>query len=352
MNMIFVNPAGQRDNLGDSVLRRAYLDALRARGELHVLVGRDADYASGLGLQPADVTYTSRLRWLIRACSFAIRGRLTFAANAGEFVGTRAEQIKASWQIGIATLARITGGEVIVAGVSVRPGSSLSKTPLGQLARVASVLTWRDRASRETCGRGIVQPDWAFGITSNERADNRNRLLVSVRADREPLSHEFISSLRRYATDHSLEVCAVVQVRHDSARAAQLADQLGGKLFDWPAHRTHAEHERALRSLYQSSRVVLSDRIHVLIIALTEGCVPIGIDTGRPAKLRNTFDHVFQLEIVDGQSPLSALSVNAVLTREAEYAKAVTIAASDLDEVAAIIARPTGPIPPDSSTET
>ena len=54
MTRVFCNPAGQRDNLGDSVLRRPYLAALREGGDLHVLVGDDADYASGLGITGVD----------------------------------------------------------------------------------------------------------------------------------------------------------------------------------------------------------------------------------------------------------------------------------------------------------
>src|SRR5690606_38315853 len=36
---IYVNAGGQRDNIGDSLLRRAYLDALRPAGQLHVYTG-------------------------------------------------------------------------------------------------------------------------------------------------------------------------------------------------------------------------------------------------------------------------------------------------------------------------
>ena len=52
---VYASAVGQYDNLGDTVLRRGFLDGLRRVGPLNVFVGkRDADYLSALGLGEAD----------------------------------------------------------------------------------------------------------------------------------------------------------------------------------------------------------------------------------------------------------------------------------------------------------
>lgn len=302
MRRIFINPAGQRDNLGDSVLRRPYLDALRARGRLHVLAGRDDDYSSGLGIGRDDVVYRSRVAWLGSALLHAVGRRLTFAVNAGEVVGTRAEKRRSIWQPILAALARVSGGEVIIAGVSVRPGTKTVETYLSYMSRMAALVTWRDAATMEEFGRGVVQPDWAFHLGGAASEGLRDRFVVCLRGDRPVPTDEVIRSIRDYARLKELELWVVVQVRRDAAAARALAERLGARVFEWPSHINHADHERALRDFYRTSRIVASDRIHALIIAATEGAVPIGLTTSDPAKLSRTFSHVMPLEIVSEDS--------------------------------------------------
>ena len=64
---VFVDVRGQTENLGDSVLRRAWLDALRPIGELNALVGDDPEYASGLGLTGSDRVFTQWRPWFREA---------------------------------------------------------------------------------------------------------------------------------------------------------------------------------------------------------------------------------------------------------------------------------------------
>ena len=58
MKNIYVSTRGQEDNIGDSILRRCYLDALRSVGRLHILVSHFDSYNSGLGLRIASMLGT------------------------------------------------------------------------------------------------------------------------------------------------------------------------------------------------------------------------------------------------------------------------------------------------------
>jgi len=160
--LVFVNPAGQHDNIGDSALRRAYLQALRGLGTLHVYLGTESDFNSGLGIGPRDIVYTSRLRWLTFLAANLGRSRVVFAVNSGEFVGTLADKRRSVWQLVVANLVRATGGTVLVSGVSIRPGTSVKKTYLRQIARRSALAVWRDYPTAVEVGTGGVQPDWAF----------------------------------------------------------------------------------------------------------------------------------------------------------------------------------------------
>ena len=279
MRKVFVNPAGQRDNLGDSVLRRPYLQSLRPLGELHVLVGSDADYASGLGLLPSDHTYASRRKWLLSALRAAFAGRLCFAANAGEVVGSFSEATRSAWQPFLALAARARKGQVVLAGVSVRPGTSARLTHLGILARLARVATWRDEATRDEVGIGVVQPDWAFAIDRSatiERTVPRTMLAIAMRGDRPFPADAWFDTVRSLAKRLDLEITVVEQVRRDALRASELAERLGARVIVWPSDVDHRGQEAVVREHYRGCRAVISDRIHALIIGVTEGAVPIG----------------------------------------------------------------------------
>jgi len=311
---IYVNPAGQRDNIGDSVLRRPYLETLRTAGTLHVLAGDHDDYNSGLGLSPADHVYTSKARWLIAASRSALSREFIFAANAGEVVGVAKEWLRSLWQPALSILANTFGRGVVLMGVSIRPGSDVRWTHLRFLGRVARVSTWRDRATNHMVGEGRNQPDWAFGIESSPpQTKTRNLLIVSTRGDRLQPDHSMVNQLRMAAEKNDLTIVVPVQVRRDADAARALAERLGGEVLEWPHDRTHREQEIQLRDLYRRAAIAVSDRIHVLILAMTEGAVPIGMTLTSPEKLTRTFDEVFPLKIIEAATDVGPAIENAML---------------------------------------
>jgi polysaccharide pyruvyl transferase WcaK-like protein len=301
MRAIFVNPAGQLDNIGDSVLRRAYLDALRDKGVLHVLAGQDDEYNSGLGLQPADVVYRSSLQWLAHAVWHALRRRLTFAINAGEFVGHRVDKRRSTWQLFVALIARLSGGQVLLSGVSIRPGTEGADTHLRRLARLSSLVSWRDAATQQEFQLGDVQPDWALHLGSQDFTGDRPMLAIALRGDRPAPSDGWVLAVRELVTTHRLRPCVVVQVRRDGDAALELAARLQAEVLDWPVGVDHAGQEAAVRAFFRTCRFVVSDRIHALIIGATEGALPVGVKTSDPAKLTRTFERIAPIGLVDAQ---------------------------------------------------
>src|SRR5690606_12706429 len=87
--LVHADVSGQDDNLGDSVLRRGYLDALRGPRRRFRLLGRSqtSDYIAGLALTQADEWFANRNEWLESpgAASAPVQ-----AFNAGEINPTGA----------------------------------------------------------------------------------------------------------------------------------------------------------------------------------------------------------------------------------------------------------------------
>ncbi|PPF69414.1 hypothetical protein C5C18_04455 [Rathayibacter tritici] len=292
---IFVNPSGQKENLGDSVLRRAYLDALRDRGQLHVYAGTHSAYISGLGLVAEDIVYHSRSSWLRAALAAGPRdSRMGFALNAGEWVLDRRFLINSTWQTALLTRSRLGGGRPVALGIALRRDQgALARRWFRRMLALTGTTSWRDPDSRDDLGVGTLAPDWAFALGSAaERflpADRRRTIAVTLRGDRPAPGPIWLGTVRALARSLDATVVVVNQMQEDEQRCAELARDLDGTVLDWDASVSHADHEERVRALYRDCAAVVSDRIHALILGMTEGAVPLGFTTGDPEKVRRTF---------------------------------------------------------------
>jgi polysaccharide pyruvyl transferase WcaK-like protein len=305
--VIYINPTGQRDNLGDSLLRRAYLQALRDCGQLSVLVTDGDDYSSALGLSEGDVIWTSRPRWYLNALVDVARRRGVFAVNAGEVVTGSGYSRRALWQLSLAVVANVRRQSVIMIGAGVRSAQSTAPVALRYLSRQASVLSWRDPSSRTSVGLGLVRPDWAFATGTPHRElpslSARGLIAIALRGDHPYPSSEWIESVRAWCDLRGYEPRVVVQVRRDAELARRLGRDLNCEVVDWPGTRNHRDHEAVLRETYRHCVAVISDRIHVLIAGLTEGASPVASSTVSTQKAARVFAPVSRLPIAEMRKP-------------------------------------------------
>lgn len=296
MNKAFINPAGQRDNIGDSVLRRAFMNRLRTRAELHVLVGQDESYASGLGLQPTDVLYRSKAAWLKAAILNHDSRRTVFAINPGEINLTLGYCKELAWQLLLLAATKLRGGSGIATGVGIRHPVGPARFALPLLFRNCSVVAWRDYVSQDVLRLGEVAPDWAFWEGADDATirasllepERRRYVAISMRGDRPFPSSKWFEAVSGFATRSNCSLIVVTQVKRDKEHSVQLAGKLGAEHLDWEQG-DHAAQEKAVRRIYSKSLAVVSDRVHALIIGMTEGAMPIGFTTGNPEKVGRTF---------------------------------------------------------------
>ena len=293
---IFASAMGQIDNVGDTVLRRAFLDALREAGELQVFVGSRADsYLSGLGLQGADRLYRTSTDWRREISRSTLREASVYAFNAGEMELQRAYALRYLRLAPHLALNRLRGGHAVHTGFGVRQNTKW-RIPVAATLRLCDLVAWRDDYSRGAMGLGRIAPDWAFATGAAEAdllasTPERPLLAVSVRYNGRRPNSEWIQAMRGLAGTLGLEIVAVSQIERDGPLAEELAVKLGGTALVWDGP-DHAEQEEKLRAVYQRSLLVVTDRLHAAVIGLTEGALPLVIAEGGHSKAVRTLDAV------------------------------------------------------------
>jgi len=346
---VFVWATGQDENIGDSLLRRGYLDALREAGPLRVWVGAASHrFLSGLGLGAADSTVAHFGSWYRSALLAAMRGRILLALNAGEVPVSRGGAFRLLRLIPLLTLVRATGGTVVWAGAGV-PVHASAFLPVYRLAaRLADVARWRDEETLARMEVGGLAPDWAFSLggAAAEPASERNVLALIMRGDRPFPDAGWIRWVRGLADDLVLTPVVVVQVERDGHAARRLAESLGGEVLEFSDGSTHETQERLVRETYRRTRLAIGDRLHGLIVAATEGAVPLGWVPSSAGKIGRHFDAV-GLEFVgehegSASAALPSIGEQELAIWEQSTSSSVTEASEQLRRLTEKISRSSG----------
>lgn len=267
---------GQDDNVGDSALRRGYVEALQRRGDLVAYVADASDeYISGLGLSERDSTEAGLGKWLRAALRDAKQGPVTIALNAGEFSFSNRYTLMMLTVVPALNALKRRGAKVVWLGAAVPRAPRERAWLFRPLFSSSSLTRWRDEGSSTAFAAAPWMPDWALALKPTGPAQDRSSLGVSMRFDRPYPSASWITAVRELASRLSLDVVVIAQVVRDSETAEKLARDLGGRAVAFPEGRTHAAQEALLRDEYAGFDLMISDRLHGLLIAATEGAVPL-----------------------------------------------------------------------------
>lgn len=325
MRDVLVSGQGQADNIGDSVLRRGLLEALRPHGPLHVnITDLPEAYVTGLGLRPGDHAIRTRGEWQRLIARSSWDGCL-YAFNSGEAQLTKGYAAAYLRLLPLLWLNRLRGGAAVHLGFGLRAPDRTWAAPIRTALRVCHTVTWRDVESRRWARLGTTQPDWAYWFARPDAADvpdaPRDTLALSLRFDRPEPSQVWLDVVSGVARDLGLRILAVPQVERDIPRARAVATHLGGDVLEWDGS-DHAVNEARVREAYRSSRLVVSDRLHALIMGHTEGAVPVGFGTASVGKLERTLATVGVRDVTFTQDEVDIATgvarVHAILGREAQ----------------------------------
>lgn len=286
---IFVPGVGQYDNIGDIVLRRPLLSALRPLGPLHVYLG-DAPpgYAEALALDERDHVYRSYSRWYWALLRSALLGRAHYVFKPGEIQLTVVGMKEHVGMLPGLAAVRLSGGRVLRLGSGARGPGRVGAALMTPSIALSHLTIWRDAKTRTWLHGGDVMPDLAFVTEPPGEPEPRALLTVSMRGDRPEPDADFFDTVLALATDRGLTLVAVTQVGRDAERTALLAQRLASSADDWDGG-DHRKQEAALHATYRRSEVVVSDRLHVLIAAAVDGAIPLALLTAASDKIDRHF---------------------------------------------------------------
>lgn len=308
--MTWVAMAGQFDNVGDTLHRRVLLDRLRGREALSLHIGSAPEsFLAGLELDGAEKLYTSAREWASSALARSGRDSI-FAFTSGEIRLSRARALREFALAPVTARVQNRGGRIARIGIAAGSGGSfqdpLTERILRSAIRRTDLLAWRELRSQSLFGTGILVPDLGFaagGAGLRDSEASRTKLALTMRFDRPTPPRAWLDGLRIFATRLDLQLVVTSQVRRDNARSRDLATELDAVFDPWPVDHDHRQREDRLRRLYQDCALVVSDRLHALILAATEGAAVAAASPALSDKIPRHFaaiDHDLALPAPDG----------------------------------------------------
>lgn len=333
---------GQDDNIGDSALRRGYVHALHQRGTIVAYCANASeDYISGLGLDENDQTESSLRKWLWAALAAAKKGPVTVAINAGEFSFSGGYILQTMRILPVISAVHRLGGKIVWLGAAVPRTRRGATWIFRMLYNMSDMVRWRDLETSKVFEPADFMPDWALGLPAEGHTESRDALGVSLRFDRPYPSESWLNSVRELATRLDLDIVTVAQVKRDSDYATRLAADLNGRAVQFRSG-PHREKEAALRGEYANMKLMLSDRLHGLLIALTEGAVPLAWAPAATSKMTRHFDALgltWATTSADRQlAQIGSLTSEQIEKYAVEAAACLDRARAEIAEVAASVA--------------
>ncbi|WP_177199680.1 polysaccharide pyruvyl transferase family protein [Cellulomonas sp. KH9] len=242
-----------------------------------------------------------------------------------------------------AVIARLRGGAVVLPPRAIVGNSRASLAAHRLHCRFASRVYWRDQVSFRKIGVGTVVPDIAFGCDIRDGLpwDDRETLVVSLRGDRPSPSAAWFTAVDAWSKSNGLRVVTVAQVVEDEDRAMSIANQLGAVHYRWTD--TPDVHEERVRELYGSARMVISDRLHVLVLASLGGAVPTEMVTGPRQKVRSHFAQIglegISLDLSETSTAEATEFLSAQLLRRSEVRARVREAHDEIRDLKTSVER-------------
>lgn len=323
----FVSLTGPAGNLGDALIRRGTLDWARGTSdELVIYTGEAPDvWLRQLGVPSGTRVLRSKRsvpRWLWLIASAPTRPVLVF--EAGEVPLDRGNVLRELVFLAETVVVRLKRGVVVRPPRGIRAPTDPAAWLHSRAARMSQIALWRDEASAAAVGGRTVVPDIGFaaGVRPGQAWPDRRELIVSLRGARPMPGESWFEAVRAMAADEGLRIRTVVQVREDEQRARELAEALGGEFEPWGDTDPVAQ-EELLRDRYAGARLVISDRMHVLVVAALQGAVPAELVPAPTRKISDAFATIGLDDISLDASASDAVAMRGFLRTQLGRADAV-----------------------------
>ncbi len=285
----------QTDNLGDIVIRREMLDWLLGSCDQVVVLRGDlpASYVAAFGRHDRITFVRSPLSFQAALLGAVVRPGsrpvLVFAPGPATLVDAPKPLLKACANLANVALVRIGRGAVFTVGRAVRGTASVARLIERSSARLQSLYVARDAVTRSIVGAEVVvAPDLAFARADRptSTSGSTRNLVLSFRGDR-VADDELVARSVVAATKLGLLPVLVTQVARDDPQHARLARDHGVEHVSWDG-RDHATQIDRVTGIMTQADVVVSDRLHALILGARSGAVAVPVIHPGTDKLSTT----------------------------------------------------------------
>ncbi|MEV8218578.1 polysaccharide pyruvyl transferase family protein [Microbacterium sp. NPDC077391] len=282
-SQVFISMTGPDGNLGDVLIRRLSLDWVRRPGGLVAFVGNHNDsWIRAIGFDEQDRLVTggglARAAWMLRAALG--RSKPIFVTDPGEVWVGRHRLPHHLFQLATGLIVKARGGKIIIPPHALAQHARAERSGMTlrlhrKFSQLADVCLWREQRSLDIVGVGVISPDIGFSDAARASAidEQRRTLIISLRGDRPFPSTVVLQAIIELARTHSLEIVSLSQVDVDDDRARSIADHLGIRSLVWDPRNSGSEEQ--IRGLYDNAALVISDRLHVLVLGLISGAMPV-----------------------------------------------------------------------------
>ena len=319
---IFCSVAAQHDNLGDIEIRRNALRWFVESGApIVIYTGKmPAEYIGAFDLDGDVRLISSALRYQTVLVARVLTRSASIAFAPGPQVFSNASRSLAKSLVNMVNvrLVRLSGGRAIAVGRSLRGSGNLALRIQRRTVKLFDVYAVRDDRSSDVIGLPLEEsPDLAFdhNVTGAPWHD-RKVVVFSFRSDR----NINIDSLRAAVSSLQMDGYRVVfatQVLRDEAQHSSLASAVGAETYLW-GDKTHKEQLEGLAQLYADARVVVSNRLHALLLGVQSGAVPIAATDEGSDKLSSTLKPWLDYRSLP-TSDLSSAADEALRISQPEY---------------------------------
>ncbi|KJL47553.1 Polysaccharide pyruvyl transferase [Microbacterium hydrocarbonoxydans] len=335
---------GPDGNLGDILIRRASLEWVRTPSGVSAFVGsHPQSWLDAMDFTAQDTMVfggsRERIVWLLKG-AFGPKKPILVTDPGETWVG-RNRLPHHLFHLAVGLVIKARGGAIIIPPHALAQQRAASKSTITLslhrlFARLADVCLWREPWSKAEARTGVLVPDIAFSRNPRAGADTRDLLIVSLRGDRPLPSRQALDAIRSVGQSTGLEVVAVSQVDVDDERAQTLSSILQTRAVIWdPEDQASAER---VSQAYDRAALVISDRLHVLILGLLSGAMPVELAPSPERKIAAHFstiglDHIsFNAE--NRSEDEISFWLSAQIQRREEAVAAMRIAHEELQRVA------------------
>lgn len=287
---IFASINAQPDNLGDIEIRQTLLGwLLDTSAPITLFAGTmPAGYLAAFDLPDRVRVLRSPVEFqlaLLRRVA-SRRASIVFAPGPQVFGLHPAGLLKSLLNLVNVSLVRASGGQAIAVGRSLRGTGRLPRSLERMLVSRFSVFAVRDDRSAIAVGLPLeVCPDLAFAHTGAVTVP-KSTAVISLRSDR-AVNLTLLGAAIEACTAAGLTVRFVTQVQRDDAQHERLAAQFGVEAVLW-GDKSHTEQFAAVHDAHARARIVLSNRLHALILGVQHEALPVALVEPSNDKLMST----------------------------------------------------------------